>query len=43
LWAWANGISGTGPRKSPSMLRRFLPVETIVQAVPDQVTVLDFG
>jgi hypothetical protein len=32
-----------GISKSPSMLRRLPPVETMVQAVPDQVAVLDFG
>jgi hypothetical protein len=46
----APGVVGMGKRyfshgisKRPSMLRRFLPVETMVQAVPDQVAVLDFG
>ena len=46
----APGIVGTdkrhlwhGPRGSPSMPQEFLPVDTMVQAVPHWVAVLDFG
>ena len=44
LAKYGEGPWSPGPIKSPAMRQAgFLPVETMVQAVPDQVAVLDFG
>ena len=42
-WARSKGISTRTSRRPGDASERFLPVETMVQAVPDQAVVLDFA
>jgi hypothetical protein len=39
----ARGIGVQRLIRSPSLSQKVLPIETMVQAVPEQVAVLDFG